>query len=567
VLFFAGVWFVPLGARADEVNGVYTVRLYSLRFAVEDIPTITGVDGGYYNVTLRQDGNSDAPVGVRMAYNYTAGSPADIYLSVEAGTERGEAFFEFKVHSYNVLRSWIVIFQGRGFAVPAFNVQADISIDGSYFYRDPSVTIPKSSVYDANDNPLYYLPDGTVVTSNGDVAIDSVDGVGDVTVRYVDGAFTNDLGTALTVSDLSVPVVGVSSGVVSAGNGTGAVSRDVDVVNAGMLDGVEHRYLLHDSRKIASITITDDVYKVHVTEYGGADYYILCRLVIKEPTFLQSIARFFVGSVIDNNLREWYTLDGKLIDRKAYSMFYPYVSDDPSEDFYNWCSLVTDSRSTLDRGLNVVGTIGDYINEIIIEGEPYNDNPAIDLSTGSVLYDDMGNPISKDGGQLKDVAGWPLISSDYYPCYYDDDGAYYSVDKTGAKLQMTIDSDCRLVDSHGYVIHSVIAELRDGKELYFLWMADGITSMPGQVEYNALTKGYTYKDLGGDVIPDDVILEPEISVDDRYTKHPEEAPMSTWDYIVMVVKIIAVVIVVLLAVWLVSKVVWLVRVAFGAERA
>jgi len=274
----------------------------------------------------------------------------------------------------------------------------------------------------------------------------------------------------------------------------------MSAVSIAKYDDAKRYYLLHRDHKTYEIKITDYIYRVRVADKNSlkaayfegerkADwlkngfYTILCRLEQRDVKWYETA---FVVPFNSGVGQTWTNLRGHKIDKGAYMFFIPEVKEEGNiwtRPSYLSC-----------------GTIADYIDEVIIAGEPYNDAPAIDISTGAVLYDDLMNPIAKENGQLIDVGGWPLVASDYLPCYYDDDGNYYSY----GKIKMTVNSNKQLVDFNGYIIHSVIDELRDGQGLRFEWAADYETcaAAQGQLEWDANLKKWVAKKLDGDDFPD-----------------------------------------------------------------
>ena len=149
-------------SQAAEGGEVYTIRLYSLRFSDNDAPGITGVIGMKYAVTLKQDGSKEQPIGLSLYYNSTG---TEKYLSVKKGNysqgeKRGD-YLEFKMKDYSALKSWIVMYESRGYGITGPNAALDVSISGEFFsYTEIFKKAPKTHVYDGNDKALYHLPDG-----------------------------------------------------------------------------------------------------------------------------------------------------------------------------------------------------------------------------------------------------------------------------------------------------------------------------------------------------------------------------------------------------------------------
>ena len=531
--------------HAADAAPMYTVRLYSLRFSDADAAGITGGIGTQYSVKVKQDWSTESYTGVRMYFNVIEG---ERYLSMSAGQKKGDVYAEFKVREYWSLNNWLVVFQNQTYAITPINAVLEVSADGSFYVEEGrTLYTPASSVYDANNRKLFYLPDGTVVNEDNAITFDGLDGGVSLGVNYKDGKFINDLGVELNVSEPTSAAAVSSSG-------------DYCITPVSMLEGVKHRYLLKSNGNgyIRSVEITDNVYKVEVREDGQTDKYFILTLSTPKEEFqvgfwevllhpIRSIKQNIAYAKDPKSGYEWYNLRGHEINVSAYAEFnIPFDA--------HVCS-----RLNIMNMLNASGTVGDYYYEIVADGQPYTEIIAIDVSTGAQLYDDRMNPISVEGRQLVDVAGWPLISSTLYPCFIDENGIYYTVDGKLTRYNMTVNSNKQLVDANGVIIHSVIGELEDKQELYFFWLSDRNTFMPGKVIKDNLTGEYIFTDIGGNDIPSSVLGTNNISMADRYQKHPSEKPVSAWDSFVAWVPLIIFCLIIIVAVILISLVVGVVK--------
>lgn len=506
VSFFSCFAFRSSAVSAEDVGEVYTIRLYSLKFSDADVPGITGMSGTQYSITLKQEGSKEASVGLRMYYNFENGEK---YLSVKKGEKRGD-YLEFRLKDYSALKIWVVMFQNWGYGITPINTALDVSVDGSFFEKmEVLKTAPASSVYDANDKALYHYPDGTVVNEDVELIVNETN-AGEIAVYYNNGVFTNELGETLTVSEpMSFAQASYSEG-------------GARVAPLSLTDDTQHRYLLTKERKVTSVKVDKPVYKVTVQEKKGDEAFkILCLLGYKKLNIFQKV---FVKPFDWYMDEEWYDLTGNRIDKKAYYSFKP--------EREAWKIILASFPIS-------AGTISDYLEEIIQEGKPFSEEIAIDASTGEYLYDDLMNIISKEDGQLKDIGGWPLIASDNRPCYYDENGNYY----TYSGKKMSVNSSKQLVDGAGYIIHSVIKEIKEGDDLYFRFMKDCKTRIPGYEKWNSKTGKFDFYDMSAKLVDPDELQPSEIDEGDYDKNHPgeREKEQTFLDKVLAVLYIIVVV--------------------------
>ncbi|MDR1092925.1 MAG: hypothetical protein LBL66_02115, partial [Clostridiales bacterium] len=541
----------PAWAHGGEA---WTIRLYAILFDGEQGKSVSGIDGLQYTVKIRQEGSPTAAASVRLYFNYDAGTEKR-FLSVEKGKAEkgGNGYIEFKIQNYMALRAWLVSFQNVTYAIAPANAILDPSPDGEFWEESKGEWItPMSAVYDADDNPLYFTTEGYVINGKKDLIFDAAKGYdavgGDTLVRYENNEFVNEMGGKLTVSGATDSAVPVSR------NGESARAAQIS-----MVDGVEAHYLLHDDHKVRSIISTDKVYKITVTEKpkdkndNPKPYEILCTYTQKEMTWWQHAFSKFVGTARYED--DWSDLRGNHVDPGKYASF------EIKENLYR---LITQKEK-----YDASGTIRDFIGEVAeqikVSGEPYyKGTPAVDMSTGEKLYDDHGNEIQYEKhlrvngtefGQLIDVYSWPLVSSLGRPCFFED-GIYYSTDSKGVEYQMTISLNFRLVDSEGFEIHSVVDEILEGVEMYNFWLKDGVTTVPGILKRNE-DGSYTPCYLNGDKIPDEVIEKPNIDMDDRYEKHPDEKPKTGLENLLSVLEKVGYIILAVIALIAIGFIVWL----------
>jgi hypothetical protein len=517
----------PAGCRPARAGGgaAWTIRLHSAQFLAADAPSVSGIEGIKYKVSLKQAKSASAAIELRLYYNSDKDSGVK-YLSVESGKLRGEGYLEFKLADYDALSQWSVSFQNKSYIVYPGLTDADVSLDGRFETVESILKdAPPSTVYDADDKQLFFLPGGTVINQDYDCVFDD-DGRDSLEILYRDGVFKNSLGVEMQVGEQKQ------------GNGAGQTAFAPQM---GMLEGARKKYLLSTDiarRAVTSVTKDKAVYKVRVREKeadGGGQYDILClyshgaynpETTRVEPlTDLQHVGAWLSIAFTGRDKYDLYfDLAGRQIDPERYEAFYPGATF--------WESMF----GMGDYKLTQVGTIGQYVDEILLAGEPYTEDRVVDLSTGEQLYDDIMSPISLQNGQFIDGAGYPVIGADGYPCYKYE-GNYYSIDPDGNKHPLAVNSQKQLVD-RGVTVHSSTVELQEGMEIYYSWMKDNTTSMPARMIYDG-DGTYHLETVYGDEINKNLIGRNNYDFADRFKMHPDEKPedASAWDRIVAALKL------------------------------
>ncbi len=328
---------------------------------------------------------------------------------------------------------------------------------------------------------LYNPADGGTYTADGSIAVDSATGTA---VKYMADAqeFKNAKGETLTLFERS---------------GGGAKVYDLGL----------------GQYKVSAIKMEDKLYKLTIkanTAYNrGSAYEVLLKIntVVKKPEWWQGI------NAISTIHFEYY-------DMRGNSVSATYIDGAVSS-----MSFITGGVADLLSGakqLNAAyfGTIRDVLQEIRIEFEQSEETEgfALNPETGEFLRTDLGDKILLGTNfQLIDVLGWPLIGADAWPLFWDVEQKIF---KNYSGTVLTIDAQNRLVDTGGFIAHSVIQDILDGADLYCLYLADGKTYLPVTKEPNA----EDCYDLNGKKIPASALIMPIFAEDT-----PPES--SFWDFL------------------------------------
>ena len=435
-----------------------SVRLYSIDFRADDIPITTGVIGETYQIELWQNSNKKLTLNMIFRYDKQADR---LYFNIA-----GNGYIELEI-PYNALSDWHFKYNGREYIALRVDIRTKYSVNN----------IPSVGITDTDGNQLMSDGNGYIWNNQNKMLID----------RY---ARPYRLSTAVSVK---------SKTAVMAVNDESSVDI-IDSLGTPITVDNETGRISDGDYKIRSVSIDDKV--IFVTD--GVSVVPSVKTVIEPPwtnNFWVLVPFYGIKKYKEAYKFEYYDLNGHLLPSE-------FVVIDSRDEFVTIWQYFFDRKPVIN--------VGDYLYDKVR-------NPIITPGTEAVdpenrqLYDVLGNPLTRKDGQVVDIMGWAVIGSDARPVFYDSDFNYYNF--SGQVLSISVDD--KLLDIDGKAVRSPVSFSKDGYNLYFLYLKDGITLIPATAKSES---GYFYYyDLNGNKIDESIIILPEIDKVDYENKQEKES--------------------------------------------